>query len=336
MRVALDAMGGDFAPRELVAGAVEAVIRMDLRVLLVGQEDRLREEIAFQVNQGKIQQTLVEERLEIVASSQIIAMDEEPVLAFRNKKDASITVATRLVKEGRAEAVVSAGSTGAQMVAGLMVLGRMPGVERPAIATVMPGLNGPKVLLDSGANVDCRPKHLEQFALMGSAYAAVILGIENPRVGLLNVGEEEGKGNELTKQVYPLLKQAPLNFIGNVEGRELLTGGADVLVCDGFVGNLVLKLTEGCARVIFDLIKEELTRNIRVKAGALLILPGLQNLKNRLDYSEYGGAPLLGVKGISIISHGSSKARAIYNAIRVAKESVDNDLVGRLTTSLSI
>lgn len=334
MRVALDAMGGDFAPRELVAGAVEAVNHMDLRILLVGQEEKIRAEIAYQVQLGNIDPGRVETFLEVVPAGQVIAMDEEPVLAIRKKKDASIVVATQLVKEGRAEAVVSAGSTGAQMVAALLILGRMAGVERPAIATVMPGLNGPKVLLDSGANVDCRPKHLEQFALMGSAYAAAVLGVEKPRVGLLNIGEEESKGNELTKQTYPLLKQAQLNFIGNVEGRELLTGAADILVCDGFVGNVVLKLAEGFARAIFELIKEELTRNARAKAGAFLILPGLQNLKNRLDYSEYGGAPLLGVKGISIISHGSSKARAIYNALRVAKESVEKDLVGRLTSAL--
>lgn len=200
--------------------------------------------------------------------------------------------------------------------------------------TVLPGKNGPKLLLDAGANVDCRPKHLEQFSLMGSIYASTVLGLKNPGVGLLNIGEEEGKGNELTKQAYQLLKEAPVRFIGNIEGRELLTGEADIIVCDGFVGNVVLKLTEGLAKTLFEMIKEELSRNARARAGAALILPGLKNLKQRLDYAEYGGAPLLGVKGISIICHGSSQARAIYNAIRVAKESIENRLVDQLSSVL--
>ncbi|NLC06525.1 MAG: phosphate acyltransferase PlsX [Syntrophomonadaceae bacterium] len=334
MRVALDAMGGDFAPRELVAGAVEAINNLDLRILLVGQEERLQEEISRLVEQKRIERSLLEEKLEIIPAGQVIGMDEEPVMALRKKKDASIVVATRLVKDGLAEAVVSAGSTGAQMAAALLILGRMPGVERPAIVTVLPGKNGPKLLLDAGANVDCRPKHLEQFSLMGSIYASAVLGLKNPGVGLLNIGEEEGKGNELTKQTYQLLKEAPVRFIGNIEGRELLTGEADIIVCDGFVGNVVLKLTEGLARTLFEMIKEELSRNARARAGAALILPGLKNLKQRLDYAEYGGAPLLGVKGISIICHGSSQARAIYNAIRVAKESIENRLVDKLSSVL--
>ena len=333
-RVALDAMGGDYAPRELVIGAVEALKNLDVKILLVGVEERLREEIAFQLAEGQVDNELLEERLSLIPASQVINMEEEPVMALRKKKDASIAVATRLVKEGQAEAVVSAGSTGAQMAAALLILNRITGVERPAIATVMPGRNGPKVLVDSGANVDCRPKHLEQFALMGSVYASTILKIANPRVGLLNIGEEETKGTELTRQAYQLLKEAQLNFIGNVEGRELLSGEAEVLVCDGFVGNVVLKLTEGLAYHIFSLIKEELTRNTRSKAGALLALPELNKLKERLDYTAYGGAPLLGVQGVSIICHGSSRGRAIYNAIRVAKESIESDLVSQLARGL--
>jgi glycerol-3-phosphate acyltransferase PlsX len=335
MLVALDAMGGDFAPRELVAGAVKVVNQLGLQVLLVGQPEIIREEIAYQIHMGNIEPGRVETSLEVVPASQVIAMDEEPVFALRKKKDASIAVATQLVKAGRADAVVSAGSTGAQMVAALLILGRMPGVERPAIATVLPGLTGPKVLLDSGANVDCRPKHLEQFAMMGSALATAVLGLNNPNVGLINVGEEESKGNELTKQTYQLLKQAPLNFIGNVEGRDFFSGSADILVCDGFVGNIILKLAEGLSETIFQLLKNELVQlNSAAPTSGAALLPGLQKLKNRMDYTEYGGAPLLGVKGISIICHGSSKAQAIYNAIRAAKESADKDLIGRLTVAL--
>lgn len=335
MRVALDAMGGDFAPRELVAGAAIAVNQLDLQVLLVGQPEIIREEIAYQVQMGNIEPGRVEASLEVVPASQVIDMDEEPVFALRKKKDASIAVATQLVKEGRVDAVISAGSTGAQMVAALLILGRMPGVERPAIATVLPGLTGPKVLLDSGANTDCRPKHLEQFAMMGSAFATAVLGLNQPKVGLINVGEEESKGNELSKQTYQLLKQAPLNFIGNVEGREILSGSADILVCDGFVGNIILKLAEGLSGTIFQLLKNELGQlNSASPTSGAALLSGLQKLKKRMDYTEYGGAPLLGVKGVSIICHGSSKAQAIYNAIRVAKESADKDLIGRLTVAL--
>ena len=335
MRVALDVMGGDFAPRELVAGAAIAVNQMDLQVLLVGQPEIIREEIAYQVQMGNIEPGRVEASLEVVPASQVIAMDEEPVFALRKKKDASIVVATELVKEGRADAVVSAGSTGAQMVAALLILGRMPGVERPAVATVLPGLTGPKVLLDSGANADCRPKHLEQFAMMGSAFATAVLGLNQPKVGLINVGEEESKGNELTKQTYQLLKQAPLNFAGNVEGREIFSGTAEILVCDGFVGNIILKLAEGLSATFIQMLKNELSQlNSASPSGGATLLPGLQKLKERLDYTEYGGAPLLGVNGISIICHGSSKARAICNAIRAAKESADKDLIGRLTVAL--
>ncbi len=335
MRVALDAMGGDFAPRELVAGAVQAVNQLDLQVLLVGQPEIIWEEIAYQVQLGNIEPGRAEACLEVVPASQVIAMGEEPVFALRKKKDASIAVATQLVKEGRADAIVSAGSTGAQMVAALLILGRMPGVERPAIATVLPGLTGPKVLLDSGANVDCRPNHLEQFALMGSAFATAVLGLNQPKVGLINVGEEESKGNELTKQAYQLLKQTPLNFAGNIEGREIFSGPAEILVCDGFVGNIILKLSEGLSAMIIRLLKDELGQlNTGSSASGAALLPNLQKLKARLDYTEYGGAPLLGVKGISIICHGSSKAKSIGNAIRAAKESADKDLIGRLTAAL--
>jgi len=331
--IALDAMGGDYAPRELVRGAIEAAIEQEVKILLVGKPEEIEKEKEAAFAEAYSSAVLRGE-LEIVPATEVIAMDEEPARALRRKKDASIAVATRLVKEGAAQAVVSAGSTGAQMAAAVLILGRIPGVERPAIATVIPGPRGPRVLLDSGANVDCRPLHLEQFARMGSVFAAQFLGQRSPRVGLLNIGEEEGKGNELTQQAYQLLKKAPLNFVGNIEGREVFTGEADVIVCDGFVGNVVLKLTEGLAKMLMDMLREELLGSFRTKAGAWLAMPGFKSLRQKMDYAEYGGAPLLGVKGISLICHGSSKARAIRSAVRAAAESIENRLVERLESSL--
>lgn len=333
--VSLDAMGGDHAPREIVRGAVEAIKSYPVKVLLVGPLERLQAELDAVYKELPLTREEREQQLELVFADQVIEMGEEPALALRRKKNASIAVATRLVREGRAAAVVSAGSTGAQMASAVLYLGRLPGVERPAIATVLPGPRGPRVLLDAGANVDCRPKHLEQFALMGSVYAASQLKISRPRVGLLNVGEEAAKGNELTKSAYQLLKSAPLNFVGNIEGREVLGGEVDVIVCDGFIGNVVLKLTEGLAKTLMEMIKEELGSSFRTRLGALLALPGFKALRSRLDYSEYGGAPLLGVKGLSIICHGSSRSRAIRHAIRVAVESAAGDLVGKLSSSLA-
>lgn len=331
--IALDAMGGDYAPREIVRGAIEAAIEREVKILLVGKPQEIEKEMEIAFLEAYSPSVLRGE-LEIVPAAEVIAMDEEPARALRRKKEASIAVATRLVKEGVAQAVVSAGSTGAQMAAAVLILGRIAGVERPAIATVIPSPRGPRVLLDSGANVDCRPVHLEQFARMGSVFAAQFLGQRSPRVGLLNIGEEESKGNELTQQAYQLLKNAPLDFVGNIEGREVFTGEADVIVCDGFVGNVVLKLTEGLARMMMDMLREELLGSLRTKVGAWLAMPGFKTLRQKMDYAEYGGAPLLGVKGISIICHGSSKARAIRSAIRVAVESIENNLVERLENSL--
>lgn len=327
MKIALDAMGGDYAPAEIVKGALAALkLNEDLHIVLVGKEDIIKK---FLPEYGK------EDRISICPCEEVIGMDEHPAIAYRKKKDASISVATRLVKEQRADAVVSAGSTGAQMVAALFGLGRIPGIDRPAIGTLIPTLAGSKLLLDAGANADCRPEHLVQFALMGSIYANKILGYARPRVGLVNIGEEPSKGNELTLQTYDLLsKITELNFIGNIEGRDIPAGKADVMVCDGFVGNTILKVIEGTAGAIFTLLKQELGKNFTSKLGATLLAPGLRNLKARLDYAEYGGAPLLGVKGISIICHGSSKATAIKNAIRVAMECVQNNFVETLQTSV--
>ncbi|MGI9951088.1 phosphate acyltransferase PlsX [Moorellaceae bacterium AZ2] len=321
MKIAVDAMGGDNAPRAIVRGALAAAQEGWAEVILVGDARAIEKEL-------KDGASGIEP--EIVHTEQVITMDEQPALALRRKKEASIVLATRLVKEGRAQAVVSAGSTGAQMAAALLILGRSGNIQRPAIATFLPTLEGPKLLLDAGANVDCRPEHLYEFAHMGSLYAHKILGIPSPRVGLVNVGVEAGKGNELVLQTYGLLKTSPLHFIGNVESRDLPRGVADVYVCDGFTGNVLLKFGEGLALAIFAKIQEEVKRNFSARLGAALMLPALRRLKQEVDYAEYGGAPLLGVQGVSIICHGSSDERAIKNAVRVAVRCVQEKLIDNL------
>ncbi|HEY9722788.1 MAG TPA: phosphate acyltransferase PlsX [Oscillatoriaceae cyanobacterium] len=327
-RIAVDAMGGDYAPDEIVKGALNAAREGLAEIILVGDRARLDPLL-----QGV---DLASLRVSVVHASEVIGMDEAPAQALRSKKDASISVALRQVKEGRADGVVAAGSTGAAMAAALMILGRIPGIERPAIAVVMPTARGPAVLLDVGANVDSKPSYLTQFAIMGGIYARQVLKKPAPRVGLFNIGEEEGKGNELTKEAYPLLKQlADLNFIGNVEGRDFPFGKADVVVCDGFVGNGLLKFAEGMALLLMDMLKEEIARDWRGKLAALMMKPNLVRLKRRLDYAEYGGAPLLGVNGICIIGHGSSKALGLYHAIRVAKEAVEADTIGTIRRALA-
>jgi len=329
MRIVIDAMGGDNAPKEIVQGAIQALNSdQELELILVGQERAIAEFLPEKFDS---------ERLSIHHCEEVIAMDEQPALAYRKKKNASITVATRLVKEKKGDAVVSAGNTGAQMVAALFGLGRLPGIDRPAIGTVMPGLTEPKLLLDAGANTNCRPEHLVQFAVMGGVYAEKVLGISQPRIGLVSNGTEPSKGNELTQKTYELLqKKSGINFIGNVEGREFLSGEVDVLVCDGFVGNIILKVLEGTAGSIFTVLKEELQKNTRSKAGAFLLLPAFKRIKARMDYTEYGGAPLLGVKGISIICHGSSNAYAIQNAIRMASLCVIKNMVQALQESICL
>jgi glycerol-3-phosphate acyltransferase PlsX len=326
MRIAVDAMGGDYAPGEIIKGALQSAGQNPgVEIILVGQPERIKEFLPS----GDCPKNV-----RIVAASEVVEMDEHPAQAIRKKKDSSIVVATRLVKEGEADAVVSAGSTGAQMAAALLGLGRIKGIDRPAIVTVLPTLKGGKLLLDVGANPDAKPENLVQYAMMGSIYAERILGIKNPKVGLLNIGGEEGKGNELTQATYPLLKGAPLNFIGNVEGRDIPYGRADVVVCEGFVGNVVLKTTEGLAGALFQLIKEKITATPVRKLGALAVKPGLKEINKMLDYAEYGGAPLLGVSGISIICHGSSKEKAIFNAIRVARECVESRFIDEIRAEL--
>lgn len=326
MRIAVDAMGGDFSPQEAVQGAVLAVKEKKVHIILVGREEEIRKELSEAV--------FPEELISVVDAREKIEMHEHPATAVRKKKNASIVVANRLVKEGKADAVVSAGNTGAAMAASLLNLGRIPGIARPAIAIPMPTLNGTKVLLDAGANADCEPKDLLQFALMGSVYAETVLGLATPQVALLSIGEEETKGNRLVLETHRLLKESSLNFIGNIEGKDIPVGRYDVVVCDGFVGNTVLKLIEGVAGVLFKQIKDVLLSSPWTKIGAALIKPGLQSLYAKLDYSEYGGAPLLGVRGITIVSHGRSKAKAFKNAITYGMKAVEEDLIGKIRQSV--
>lgn len=329
MKIAVDAMGGDYAPEEVVLGAIDAVKSYSLDVVLVGDTNKIEEVLTRYGAKDNPQ-------LSIVHASQVIDMGEHPAQAIRKKKDASIVVATSLVKEGTCDAVVAPGSTGAAVTAALLGLGRIKGIERPCIATPIPSKKGITVLLDSGANSNSKPKHLVEGAIMGSHYAKYILGIDKPVVGLLNIGEEASKGNELSQATYPLLeKLKTISFYGNVEGRDIPKGTVDVVVCDGFVGNVILKFGEGMAMFIIRLVKDTIKNSgFIAKLGALAVYPALRTLKKRLDFTEYGGAPLLGVDGSFIICHGSSKAKAIKNAIRVAGELAQQDVVGHIRKSI--
>ena len=318
IRIAIDAMGGDFAPEEVIKGTVEATLELPVHIVLVGDEPEIKKQLARHKRTGSIS---------VVHAAEVIGMDEAPALAVKQKKDSSVSVAVRLVKAGRVDAVISAGNTGAFMAASLFGLGRIRGVERPAIATIFPTMGKDVLLLDMGANVDCKPKHLKQFAEMGSLYAEHIMHVANPRVGLLNIGEEPSKGNELTREVYPLLKHSKLNFIGNVESKEILSGNVDVIVCDGFVGNLILKFGESLSKTIFTLLKKELTKNPLSKLGAFILYPAFRRLKKSIEYDEYGAAPLLGINGVCFKAHGRAKAKAIKNAIKTTAEAVKEKIV---------
>lgn len=313
MKIAVDAMGGDNAPQEIVAGAIQAAKEFKVGIILVGIEQLVREELKKHPEASSLP-------IEIRNATEVVDMLDAASTVFRRKKDSSIRVANELVKSGEAVAVISAGHTGAAMANSLFVLGPLEGVERPAIAVFMPTMKGTAIVLDMGANVDCKPNHLLQFAVMGAIYAKHILKNPNPQVGLLSIGEEETKGNELTKEAFKLLAETSLNFIGNVEGRDLMAGKADVVVCDGFIGNVVLKTAEAVAESIGSILKENVGNNLKRKLGYLLMRPAFNALKRRMDYAEYGGAPLIGINGISIISHGRSSARAIKNAIGVASK----------------
>src|SRR5213594_1393939 len=305
-------MGGDHGPAVIVEGAADAVREFGASVILVGNRDAIERELA-RLNAGNL-------GLEIRHASQVVEMAESPSQALRRKRDSSLRIAAELVRDGKASAFVSAGNTGAAMAISMFVIGVLRGVDRPAIAAVLPNLKKFTVLLDVGANVDPKPWHMFQFAVMGNVYARDILGLESPRVGLLSVGEEEGKGNELTKEAYEQLKESSLNFVGNVEGRDIYNGRCDVVVTDGFTGNVALKISESLADMLGSMIKEELMRDARSKLGAKLAMPAFERFRRRIDYTEMGGAPLLGIDGAAIICHGASPVKAIKNAVRVAQE----------------
>ncbi|KIL35334.1 phosphate acyltransferase [Cohnella kolymensis] len=322
MRIAIDAMGGDHAPRAQVESAIAAASEWpDIELILVG-------------NPGVLEPLLgadAPSNIRIHPAMEVIESDEEPVKAVRRKSDSSMVVAGRLVKEGQADAMISAGNTGALMAVGLLVVGRLKGIDRPGLAPMLPTLDNAGLLaLDLGANMDAKPEHLLQYALMGSLYRQKVHGIAKPRVGLLNVGSEAAKGNELTKAAYELLVQAPINFIGNVESRDVLEGQCDVLVCDGFSGNILLKGIEGTASALFKILKRELTATWTSKLAALALKPSFSRVKRSLDYNEYNGAPLLGLNGLVLKGHGSSDAAAMKTAIRLARTAIGNGLVTAL------
>ena len=326
MRIAVDAMGGDYAPRVVVQGAVQAAKRGGYQIILVGDEARLRAEMKSYRSSSL--------PISIHHCSEVIGMDELPATACRQKKDSSIMVATRLIKEGKADAMVSAGNSGAVMASALMVLGRLPKVDRPAIAVWIPTLKGMVGLLDVGANVNSTARDLLQFAVMGSIYMKTIMKKKVPRIGLLSIGVEEAKGDDVTVEANRLLRQSGLNFVGNIEGRDILKGKADVIVCDGFVGNILLKFGEGIAEEFMNLFREEILKYPLRKMALMLFRGAFRDIKKKVDYAEYGGAPLLGVDGCSVICHGSSNAKAISNAIRVAGEFVEKRINQQIKESL--
>ena len=322
MRIALDAMGGDHAPHEIVLGAVEAAQEHGIEVILVGPEGVVQGETARYVN--------TRPAMTVAHASQVISMSESPIEAVRQKGDSSIVVGLDMVKRGEAAAFVSAGNTGAVMAAALFSLGRVPGIERPALATTIPTQQGTCLILDAGANPECRPSYLLQFAYMGSYYMERVIGTKNPRVALLSNGEEDTKGNQLVREVAPIIRQSTLNFIGFVEGKDLFIGGADVVVTDGFTGNVVIKVMEGVVEAVFRELRRAIEEKPHYKLAASFLKPALVEIAAKADYAEYGGAPLLGVNGVVVIAHGRSSAKAIKNALLSAKRAVEHDIVSVL------
>lgn len=308
--LAVDAMGGDFGPEINIPGSLAAARETGVRLILVGDEPSIRKELDRHAH--------ADVRFEIVHTTQVAGMAEKPSDVLRRKKDSSMQVAFRLVREGRAHGVVTAGNSGAALACGMFILGRISGVDRPALASIMPTLKKPIVLIDVGANADCKPYNLVQFGLMAEVLARCVLDIPSPKVGILSIGEEEGKGNSLTKDAFTLLKGSSLNFIGNVEGRDVFIGDTDVIVCDGFVGNVALKLSEGLGSALASMLKTELKKSIWSRLGTLIALPAFKRFAKKIDYAEYGGAPILGLNGIAIVCHGKSNARAITTALQQA------------------
>jgi len=322
MVVVVDGMGGDFSPNAVVCGCVAAIKEYDIDILITGPYDLIKEELD--------KYTYDPTKIKIIDAKEVISTSEHPVMAIKRKKDSSLVKALNLVKSGEADAVISAGSSGAFLAGCTLIVGRIKGIDRPALAPVMPGKKGPFMIIDCGANAECKPHYLVQFGLMGKTYFENILKINNPSVGLVNIGTEEEKGNELSKSAHKLLKVANLNFVGNVEAREIPTGDINVIVCDGFVGNVILKLYEGAVANIFDILKTGIMSSFRTKLGGILLKPVFKKFKKDFDYKEYGGAAFLGVNGICIKAHGSSDAKAFKNAIKQATIFYDNNVVDKL------
>ena len=325
MKIAVDVMGSDYGPDEIIQGAIEAMEEYNQEVILVGDQEKI---------QKKLISKNIKQQVEIVHAGEEISMHDSPSTAVRRKKNSSLVKSMQLVKEGKAAAMLSAGNTGAVMASALLELGRIKGIDRPAIAVIIPGYQHNTVLLDAGANVSCKPQNLLQFGLMGYLYAEKILNYPCPKIGLLSIGVEVTKGNEITIDAYPLLQKANINFMGNVEGRDIFFNTVDVVVCDGFVGNVVLKTIEGMAIAYIKMIEEEIDKNLFTKLGSLFAFSSIRYFKKLLDYAEYGGAHLLGVNGVVTICHGSSSAKAIKNAIRLSKEAVEKLLVQAIQDSI--
>ena len=328
MKIAIDAMGGDHAPASAVEGAIQAVKEYGVDVYLVGIKEEIHKHMTEEDKSNK--------KITIIEASEVIGNDDTPVTAIKQKKDSSMVVGLKQVKEGNCDAFLSAGSTGAFLAGSLLKVGRIKGIDRPALSPLIPTSKGYCMIIDAGANLDSKPKNLQQFAIMGSIYMEKVMNINKPRVGLLNVGTEEGKGNDLTKQSYELLRQLNINFIGNIEARDVAEGVCDVCVCDGFAGNVLLKTTEGVAQAIFDILKDIFTKNALTKVAALMLKDGLRAFKKKFDYKEVGGAPFMGIDGIMIKAHGSSDAKAIKNAVRQAKLLYDNKCLDIIRHEISI
>lgn len=328
MKIVIDAMGGDNAPFVTVAGAIESVKDFNINIILTGNQPMIEVELA--------KYDYPKDKIEIIHCSEEITNEDKPVIAIRKKKDSSMVVGLKLVKEKKADAIISAGNSGALLAGGLLVLGRIKGVDRPALAPVYPTTKGISVLIDGGANADCKARNFLEFGIMGSIYAQKVLNIDNPKVCTVNIGIEEEKGSEVVKDAYKLCSNGPFNFGGNVEARDIPSGYADVIVCDGFTGNVILKLTEGLASSIFGLLKEEFVKNTLRKFGALLLKSGLKDFKKRFDYTEYGGAPFLGVNGVLIKAHGSSDSKAIKNAVRQSIKFLENNIIDDIKNEITI
>lgn len=327
MKIIVDTMGGDRGPIEIIKGALDAIDEYGVDVILVGDKTLLESEL-MKISYPK-------NKIDIINAKEVITNEDDPSMAIRRKKDSSMIVGANALVENLGDGFISTGNTGALLAAGIFIVKRIKGVDRAALSVLYPTLKGFSLLLDAGANVDCKPEYLYQFALMGSIYMENVMNIKSPTIGLLNIGVEKGKGNQLVKDAYEILEKSDLNFIGNIEGRELPSGAADIIVADGFAGNIALKLTEGMAISIFSILKDELTKNVKSKLGAILLGSGLRSIKNRMDYREYGGAPLLGINKPIVKAHGSSDALAIKNGINQLKKFIEGDVINIIKNNIS-